>query len=332
VPGRAGPLAAVLVAVAVALPSGAAADTPRVATLVAAGDIACDAKIPPSPSRCRHAYTAEIVKALAPDVVATVGDAQSEDGKLSTYLGSYHPTWGAFRSITRPALGNHEYMASPDRRSAPGHFGYFGKRAGPRRGYYTYRLAGWRIVVLNSGMLDFAKRSRGIRDDCFPVSCAWRSRQVRWLRRLMNGLTPNRCVLAYWHHARFSSASPGPSEELRHVYRALYEGGAELALSAHSHSYERFGPMDGAGRLRRRGVRQFVVGTGGTGRVPVPDRLHRGSRHFDRSRALGVLELTLRPGRYAFRFVREDGTTLDRGRGGCHRRPERSEERRERRS
>ena len=155
----------------------------------------------------------------------------------------------------------------PKRRRARGHFAYFGKRAGPRRGYYTYRLAGWRIVVLNSGALEVTRQSRRLRNDCFPVSCARRSRQVRWLRRLMRRLTPNRCVIAYWHHPRYSSANPGPSPELRHVYQALYRGGAELALVGHSHSYERFAPMDGRGRRRRRGVREFVVGTGGASRA-----------------------------------------------------------------
>jgi len=82
--------------------------------------------------------------------------------------------------------------------------------------------------------------------------------------------------------------------------------------------------MDADGRRRRAGVRQFVVGTGGAGRVPVPRRVRPGSVHVDRSGALGVLELSLRPGRYSFRFVREDGTTLDRGRGRCHRAPRRS--------
>ena len=254
-------------------------------------------------------------------MVATLGDAHNGIPTLANYFGSYDPTWGAFRSITRPALGNHEYLASPDRRSAPGHFGYFGRRAGPRRGYYTYRLAGWRVVVLNSGALEVRRRSRRLRNDCFPVSCARRSRQVRWLRRLMRRLTPNRCVVAYWHHPRYSSSNPGPSPELRHVYQALYQGGAELALVAHSHSYERFAPMDGRGRLRRRGVRQFVVGTGGAERVAVPRRRDRGSRFFDRSRAFGVLELKLRRRGYRFRFVREDGATLDRGSGRCHRRP-----------
>ena len=107
------------------------------------------------------------------------------------------------------------------------------------------------------------------------------------------------------------------------MYQALYRGGAELALVAHSHSYERFAPMDGRGRRRRRGVRQFVVGTGGANRAAVPRRRDRGSRFFDRSRAFGVLELKLRRRGYRYRFVREDGATLDRGHGRCHRRPSR---------
>jgi acid phosphatase type 7 len=319
-----------LCSLAAACPLTAAGAPERSAKLVAAGDIACAPGVPEGPARCRYAQTAALVEALDPDVVATLGDAQYEDGMLSTYRAVYDPTWGAFRSITRPALGNHEYVASGDRRSAPGHFAYFGRRAGPRRGYYTYRLAGWRVVVLNSGALDYARALPNLRDDCFPVSCARHSRQVRWLRRLMRGLTPNRCVLAYWHHARYSSTSPGSSPELRYVYKALYEGGAELALSGHSHSYERFEPMDASGRRQRFGVRQFVVGTGGAGRINAPRRLRAGSLHYDRSGALGVLELTLRPGRYGFRFVREDGTTLDRGQGRCHPRPPRREKRKPR--
>jgi hypothetical protein len=288
---------------------------------VAAGDIACHERYATGPDRCRYAHTANLVRRLRPDVVATLGDAHNGVPTLARYLGSYEQTWGTFRSITRPALGNHEYMASEDRRHAPGHFRYFGRRAGPRRGYYTYRLAGWRIIVLNSGTVDLTRRSRRLRNDCYPVSCAPRSRQVRWLRRLMHRLTPNRCVIAYWHQARYSSANPGPSPELRHVYQALYRGGAELALVGHSHSYERFAPMDGRGQRRRGGVRQFVVGTGGADRADPPRRRDPGSQFFDRSLAFGVLELSLRAKRYRYRFVREDSATLDRGGGRCHRRP-----------
>jgi acid phosphatase type 7 len=288
---------------------------------VAAGDIACHAREQPTEHACRQAFTAELVERLRPDVVATLGDAHQGHPTLPNFLGSYHPTWGVFRRITRPALGNHEYLPSPRRRRARGHFAYFRKRAGPRRGYYTYRLAGWRVIVLNSGALDYAREKRRLRNDCYPVSCRRRSRQVRWLRRLMRRLTPRRCVLAYWHHPRYSSANPGPSPELRWVYQALYRGGAEIALTGHSHSYERFAPMNARGLVRRWGVRQFVVGTGGANRAEPPRRRDRGSRFFDRSLAFGVLELKLRRRGYRYRFVREDGRALDRGRGRCHRRP-----------
>ena len=317
---RVAPVAGAALLVVVAF--GAQSAFARKAVLVAAGDIACRPGVAPTADNCRQADTAALVRRLQPDVVATLGDAQYETGRLESYLGSYDLSWGAFRNITRPALGNHEYLPSTGRRRAPGHFDYFGRRAGPRpRGYYTYRRAGWRIVVLNSGALDAARRSPRLRDDCFPVSCRPRSRQVRWLTRIVRRSPRDGCLLAYWHHPRYSSTIPGPHGELRHVFRALYRGGAELALAGHSHTYERFDPMDAGGRIRRRGLRQFVVGTGGAGRIKTHRRPRHGSRHLDRTGALGVLELTLRPGRYAFRFVREDGAALDRGRGRCHRPP-----------
>ena len=68
---------AVLCTAAAAWPAAAAgADRQRSARLVAAGDIACEPGVPVGPTRCRHAYTAQLVQALDPDVVATLGDAQ----------------------------------------------------------------------------------------------------------------------------------------------------------------------------------------------------------------------------------------------------------------
>ena len=80
---------------------------------MAAGDIACHAREQPTAHTCRQAYTAELVKRLHPDVVATLGDAHQGHGTLANLVGSYDPTWGAFRRITRPALGNHEYLPVP---------------------------------------------------------------------------------------------------------------------------------------------------------------------------------------------------------------------------
>lgn len=313
---------ALLAALAAPWPGGPAIAAERSAKLVAAGDVGCRPGQAPTPTSCRAPYTAGIVQALDPDVVALLGDAQDGRGTLRAFYDAYDPWWGRFRPITRPALGNHEYLASSDRMSADVYFAYFGASAGaPGKGYYSYELAGWRVIVLNSGTVDRLRVSSRVPDDCFPVSCAAKSGQLRWLRGVLRRDPPRRCVLAYWHIPRYSSGLPGGAWELRHAYRALYEHGAELVLSAHAHDYERFAPMDASNRVRRVGVQQLVVGTGGAEHFKPPAKLKTGSRFFDRSQAFGVLDLNLRPGRYSFRFLREDGKTLDRGRGRCHGKP-----------
>ncbi len=311
---------ALLACVLLAWPGSA--DAQRQARLVAAGDVGCAGGQQALPDACRAQYTGALVASLAPDVVAPLGDITNGRGSLQSIQSAYAPFWGQFLPITRPAVGNHEYLATPNRRGAPGYFEYFGAAAGdPDKGYYTYELGGWRVIVLNSGTLDLLRVSRSRMDDCFPVSCAARSRQIRWLRGVLRRDSPERCVLAYWHISRYSSGVPGSARELRHAYKALYDHGAELVLSGHAHDYERFSEMDDTGRRRRTGVRQFVVGTGGARQFALPKRRIRGSQFFDRSKSFGVLSLNLGARGYSYRFLREDGTTVDKGAGRCHGRP-----------
>ena len=50
----------------------------------------------------------------------------------------------------------------------------------------------------------------------------------------------------------------------------LYEQGVDVVLSAHEHLYERYAPMSPDGqRNDARGIRQFIVGTGGAGLYTV---------------------------------------------------------------
>jgi acid phosphatase type 7 len=110
----------VITAVCLALLLGTNALTPHKAhalaepILIAAGDLACD---PTSPyfkggagdaSHCRQKATSDLVLRHTPTRVAVLGDAQYENGALSKFQASYHPSWGRFKSITRPAVGNHE--------------------------------------------------------------------------------------------------------------------------------------------------------------------------------------------------------------------------------
>jgi len=304
-------------------PPQAPPPAPDRTTLVAAGDIACVPTAVETASACRHARTAQLVSALAPDAVAMLGDAQYQNGELENYLASYDPTWGAFKAITRPAVGNHEYLADPARQTAAGHFGYFGAAAGePDEGYYGYELGSWHVFVLNSGALEWTRAAgggAGLPDDCFPVSCAVGSAQESWLRSELEALPGDACVLAYWHHPRYSSGwgdVPRPHPELSAVWRTLQDEGAELALTGHAHNYERFAPMDADDNLDPSGLRQFVVGTGGRSLFTDPGPQQPGSERLETS-AFGVLEVELRPGAYGFRFVAESGAVLDEGSGTC---------------
>ncbi len=88
-------------------------------------------------------------------------------------------------------------------------------------------------------------------------------------------------------------------------------------LSGHDHDYERFAPQSAAGAADPAGVRQFVVGTGGTGlrRFADPPRPNSQVRI---AQSLGVLHLRLADSAYEWRFVPQPGNPAkDSGRASC---------------
>jgi hypothetical protein len=277
----------------------AASSGVRGPTLVAAGDIACPPGEATTSTTCRQGETAALIDRLAPAVVAAAGDLQYPGGELDNFRLAYGPSWGRFRARTRPAPGNHEWVTP----GGAGYFAYFGSRAGsPGRGWYSYDVGTWHVVVLNS--------------NCAEVGCAPGSAQERWLR---TDLARHRsdCTLAYWHHPRFSSGPHGNEDAVAPLWRALERAGADLVLSGHDHSYERFRAQTSTGRASPNGMVEFVVGTGGVSNygflLPRPNSLVR------RSPAFGVLQLTLGKGAYAWRFVSVPGISFfrDSGTGRC---------------
>ena len=307
--------------------------------MVAAGDIACrpgNPNIGTTRPQCRHAGTSDQVIDLNPDVVAPLGDIQYEHATAAEFVadGAYDDTWGRFKSKTRPAVGNHEYEGDPERNSADGYYGYFGASVGrPTQGYYSYDIGAWKAIVLNTGALDYTGPNGlnpSLPDDCYPVSCALGSPQEKWLRGLLESLPPDKCVVAYWHHPRYNSLTRFSYDELIPIYDALYDGGAELALVGHDHSYERFMPMTAFNTVDASfGVSQFLVGIGGKDRrfeEPVATAI--GSEYREPNRGgpgdpslYGVLELELSATGYAARLVGEDGAIRDSDTGSCHGRP-----------
>ncbi len=280
---------------------------PAVATVAAAGDIACDPTHEffndgrGTAKWCRAADTRDLLRALDPDVVLALGDTQYDEGRYNAYLASYDKSWGRLLGRTRPAIGNHEYYVSSE---ANGYFSYFGDRAGPEgKGWYSYDLASWHVIALNS--------------NCQLIECGPGSQQYAWLEADL-AEHPTSCTLAYFHHPRFSSGPHGDDPSVTPLWKLLYAAGTEAIFVGHDHVYERFQPLTPAGvRDPATGIRQFTVGTGGAQLYPI-EQVRSGSVTRN-TRSFGVLEARLREGSYRWRFVPVDsGGYRDRGTAECH--------------
>jgi acid phosphatase type 7 len=271
--------------------------------IVAAGDIAnCAGE--------GDEATARLVGGIEGATVLTLGDNAYPDGTAEDFRECYEPTWGQFKERTKPIPGNHDYETE----GARGYFDYFGvdyfgdAAGSPDEGYYSYELESWHIVALNSNC------GEG------EVRCGPDSSQRRWLEEdLTANSDEGQCTLAYMHHPRFSSGEEhGSTPNVEPLWEALYEAGADVVLSGHEHNYERFAPQDPEGRADpQRGIREFVVGSGGMSHYPIVEPIANSEVHNDE--VYGVLKLTLNPHSYEWQFVPVEGETFsDSGSGRCH--------------
>ena len=269
---------------------------PASVTLVGAGNIArCD--------RTNDEATANLLDAI-PGTVFALGDNAYPGGTASTYTTCYNPTWGRQKARTSPAPGNHEYDSSS---TAAGYFGYFGAAAGdPTKGYYSYDLGAWHVIVLNS-------------NNAF-VSTAVGSPQETWLRADL-AATTQRCIVALWHHPRFystTSSSFSPTTSVKPFWDDLYNAHATLILNAHMRDYERFAPQTSAGVADPNGIREIIVGTGGEG-LDATNTLIIPNSEARISGVYGVLKLTLYDGSYTWQFLPVAGQTgSDAGSAACY--------------
>jgi hypothetical protein len=264
--------------------------------LVGAGDIAT--------SSAQHDEdTAQLLDNIA-GTVFTLGDNAYNTGTAMEFADYYEPTWGRHKLRTKPSPGNHDYYTA----NATGYFGYFGAAAGnPDDGYYSYDLGAWHIIVINSNCGE---------DEV--GGCQAGSLQEQWLR-LDLALHPATCTLAYWHHPRFSSGSiHGSQSYMQPIWQALYDYGADVVLSGHVHNYERFAPQDPTGLADpARGIREFVVGTGGNDTL-YPFNAPIANSEVRDAVTYGVLKLTLHAASYDWQFVPAGiGTFTDTGTAGC---------------
>ena len=244
--------------------------------IAAAGDISCANVV------CKDDETSNLLVADRPTKVLTLGDNQYEHGELQNFQTYYEPDWGRVKSITMPSPGNHDPPSS-------GYGTYFGVPAN-----YSFDLGAWHLISLDSTGLTAA--AAFLESDLAQHS--------------------NLCVLAYWHHPRFSSdATHGDNTSIGGLWNRLFGARADVILNGHAHTYERFAPQTPLGEASPTGIREFVVGTGGKA-------LHsfgtlRANSEVRIGGVFGVLRMTLRPTSYEWRFQAEDGAILDSGSGNC---------------
>ena len=269
-----------------AVPSGGASGNDGDAILLAVGDIAycgssADEKV------------GQLASSL-PGTIALLGDNAYDKGSATDYANCFDPTWGGFLDRIRPVPGNHEY----ETKEAAAYFAYFGAKVGKiGEGWYSYDLGAWHLIALNS--------------ECgaIPGGCEGKdSAELAWLAKDL-ATHQAKCTLAYWHHPRYSSGRHGDNDMTDGIWQALSDAGADVVLEGHDHDYERMSPI--------RGIRSFVVGTGGRSLYAWPGKpgAHTEVRAND---TYGLLQLTLRDADYSWNFIpAAGGTFTDSGSGTC---------------
>lgn len=257
-----------------------------------------------------QAATAQQIENMQPALVALLGDEQYQVGQYSDFENSYEQSYGAFKMITRPAPGNHEFYVEHGAIGVAGYgyFSYFngvqhnadgsimtatiagnpdtggtftqpvpfsdgqaghfsqtgglgtnltGGPVGVGNGWYSYDLGSWHIISLN------------IECETQPGGCSttgsWFGSELEWLKK---DLAEHRsaCTLAYWHQPTYSPSNGLGLEgsTAQAFWQLLYQYGADLVLNGHDHLYARYRPLDPNSNYDpKRGIREFVVGTGG---------------------------------------------------------------------
>jgi hypothetical protein len=250
---------------------------------------------------CTQRDAVERVAALVerlPGELILAGDLAYMQGSLQNFRDCFHPAWGRFNNRWRPVPGNHEY----ETRDAAGYRQYFGDMAGAvGRTYYAFRTGDWLMLMLDSN------------ESMNPASP-----QYEFVRSTLQSTRPH-CTMAVWHHPLFTSGPNGSQTFTREMWRLLYDNDADVVINGHDHLYERFGKQDPAGRSDVRGLRQFIVGTGG---AQLYDFHRQEANQQARFKGYGVLALTLSTDRYQWEFLEAgpNGTSIvrDSGADGCH--------------
>jgi 3',5'-cyclic AMP phosphodiesterase CpdA len=277
------------------------------AILVGAGDIAdCQ-----SPGDEATATVVERFLAASDNAVAfTAGDNVYPDGTPDQYRRCYEPTWGRFKSRTLPAVGNHDARTKNSAGMRATFAGRF-SQDGPL--WYAADVKGvdgaglpvaWRVVVLDS--------------NCDQVDCTEKGPQYAWLKEELRKqkAAKQACTLVIAHHPRFSSGPHGDAVVMAPMWRLLDDGGADLVVNGHDHTYERFPAMNADGAVvAKSGIPSIIAGLGGKSRYPLMGQ--RKNSLTVRNDRDGVLVMRLRNNGWTSAFLSTDNEVIDLTEGRC---------------
>jgi alkaline phosphatase len=238
--------------------------------------------------------------------VFTLGDNVYSSGTTEQFEKCFTPSWGdpkrRIMKSLHPTPGNHEYY-SPN---ADPYYRYFGPAAGVvGKGYYSYDVAKWHVVVVNSELFVNSMFSDSARKEQLD----WVAQDLKAHKAL--------CTIAYWHHPRFSSGWHSNDTRFTPLWQILHDHDVDLVLNGHDHDYERFAPMAPSGVLdSAKGIAEIVAGTGGEDLRGFNDIVPNSVYRIE-GRA-GVLLLTLGDKEWRSAWVEVGGRVWDQAGGKCH--------------
>lgn len=282
------------------------ANTGGTVTIGAAGDIGVD-------PGTRDTDVANKIKADASiSSVLAMGDLAYPNGTEAQFQ-FYHETWGAFKSKTYPAVGNHELFdestakpyrdywnsvgvwASTPKPPSVVNFGY--GSSSPL--YYSFDLGNWHLIAVDTALAPRTSTST----------------QLNWLKADL-AATTKPCTLAFGHHPFVSGSGAGANADIKPIFQALYDANGDIFLAGHEHAYVAFEKINPNNTADSGGVRPWVVGAGGTGADQTP-----GTANVNRRLYLGengFLKLELKATSYTWQYINNTGVVRDSGSDTCN--------------
>jgi hypothetical protein len=265
-----------------------------------------------------------------PVYVLIAGDC-TNDGDNTGFSGefaNFDSMYGGIKPILRPAPGNHDWGNVVGSGNLTAYDTYWGSQAHsgatPPHFYSFDTPTGWHVITFDSS--------------------------EQWVGSLNNpsstytaiaadlAANKGKPIIAYWHHPRWSDGTnttdpggTGDTTVVQDIWNLLRDYACDLVFTGHCHSYQRFPKFGKTASADAQGIREFVVGTGGSGLFALtgaPGSPARSdvnswqSAAYDQlnSQWFGFLKLWLTPSTYSWQFVSQNaagsqnpGAILDSG-------------------